>query len=125
MDEAAIESMTFQHFPEAFVRDLLHGAYVARRDSYRRTAQEFALPEAENLRGFETRARLEQLTRAVAERHGIDHEVIRPDGRTWYHTEVSSGPVLLTTATVQTPLEMVDPSDYRLSLASEEQMQFA
>jgi hypothetical protein len=125
MDEREIEDLTYHHFPRPVVRDLTRSVFVGRKRAWDHCSEAFAAPEADNVRPFYGRGVIEGLMRGVAERHGqIVPEVLRQQGQPWNHTELISGPVVMTAASVQRPLDLVDPADYRRSLAGNPQTQF-
>ena len=59
--------------------------------------------------------------RDVADRTGIRSNVVKSDKSFWNHSELTSGPIVLTASTVQTPCGPVDTSDFRLTLARSNQ----
>jgi hypothetical protein len=124
MDGPELERMTFEHLPRPFLKSLTRSVFVARRDAWNHCRAEFARPEADNLRGFYARAKLEGLMRSSAERFGITAEAVREPGQPWNHTEIRSGPVVLTAASVRTPCGMVEDADYRSGLARSGQLRF-
>ena len=102
---------------DPFWRAVTKAAFVARREAWDHCRAEFADPEAQDLLGLYCRQKLEGHLRGVAERFGLESEPVQAPGQRWYHTEVRSGPVVLTAATVPTPCAMVAPADYRKGLA--------
>lgn len=121
-----LERLTTKDFPDAFLKDVTQAVFVAHKAGHELCHKEFDDPEAANVRGVIVRAELERLLRTTAERYGIDAEVMRQPGQPWYHTEVSSGLMVLTAATVSAPGAMVESSDYRRGLAeaNPDQLQF-
>ena len=118
-----IERLTFEHMPQAFFRRTLQSVYsahdVARRDCY----TNFASTEAENLLGYYRRAKLEGYLRDAAKLHeGLEASALRADKSGWFHTEVRSGPVVLTQNSVQAPCALVDKAEFRCTLAGDSQL---
>jgi hypothetical protein len=111
-----IERRLAEAFPDGFLRGCVQSAFIARRLAWE-DARPFAFSEAENLRPVLARAHMEGLLRSVADRHGIDAEVERASN--WYHTEIRSGPVILTQNSVSTPCALLDSSNYREILAKD------
>lgn len=117
VDEVDVKRLVRDCLPEPFLRSATEAVFLARRMAWEDCRQRYADPEAENLYPFETRAQLEQLLRAVAERHDFKASALKQPGQPWNHTEVSNGRVVMTAATVQLPGAMVKDSDYRRGLA--------
>lgn len=121
MDATELQRLTWEHFPDPFWKAATKAVYLARQEAWDSCRREFADPEADNLRGFYCRAKLEGHLRGVAERHGLGSRPVKHPGQPWNHTEVSNGPVILTAASVSTPCAMVSPADYRRGLAEDAQ----
>lgn len=118
VDQADVKRLLGDSLPEPFLRSATEAVFLARRIAWEHCREGFAEAEAENLCPFETRAQLEQLLRAVADRHNLQASALKQPGQPWNHTEVSNGRVVMTAATVQVPGAMVQDSDYRRGLAS-------
>ena len=118
MDADGVRDIVRTSLPDPLLRSATEAVFLARRLASEDCRQRYADPEADNLRPFETRAQLEQLLRAVGERHGFRATVVKQPGQPWNHTEISDGRVVVTAATVQKPGGMVVESDYRRGLAS-------
>ncbi|HEY3373529.1 MAG TPA: hypothetical protein VGK02_00495 [Candidatus Aquicultor sp.] len=117
MDSKALEQLVLKYLTAPFLKSVTEAVYLARRDGWEESRQAFEETEAENIRGFYTRAKLEGLLRDVADRYGLQSEVKKAPKQPWNHTEITSGPVTLTAATVSAPCAMVDACDYRRGLA--------
>lgn len=120
-----IERLAFAYLPDGFLRGVLQAVYtshdVARQDCF----ANFAATEADNLLGYYRRAKLEGLLRDVTERHsGITAAVAKADKSGWNHTEIRSGPVVLTQNSVQSPCALVDKAEFRCTLAEHSQLTF-
>lgn len=122
MEPIELEQLTLAHFPEAFLRALTECVFLARKTGWDMCRREFAQPEGDNVLGLNVRGKLEGLLRPAAERHGLRAEVLKQPGQPWYHTEVRSGPLVLTASTVIAPGAMVDLADYRKGLAQSNQL---
>ena len=67
------------------------------------------------------RAKLEGFMRDAADMEGVPHQVVRSRMSAWNHTELRSGPVILTASSVQSPCDLVEEADFRLTLARDNQ----
>lgn len=114
------DAATFHWFPERFWKLLIPGLFDAYKTSYELSYREFAKPEADNVLGFNRRGKVEGNLRGTADLFPdmMTTSVERPNGP-WNHTEVRSGPMILTASSVSTPCEMVDRALFRVSLAAE------
>lgn len=124
MDASDCENLFFQHVPEQFARRSVRMLFDAHRRSWDHTIAEFPATEAENVRPWYTRGKVEASLREVADLHvddGLSHRVIRAPGSGWNHTEVEAGPILLTASAVQTPCGLVDKAEFRMGLAASNQ----
>lgn len=120
MDAAELEATLFKHVSEQFCRRVLRMIFDARRRSWDYCASEFPSTEADNLRPWWTRAKVESGLRDVADLHaadGVTYQVLKAAGSGWNHTEVMSGPILVTAGAVQSPCGPVNKADFRLGLA--------
>lgn len=116
--------MFFEHVPEQFCRRALRMVFDARRRAFDHCAAEFPTTEAENVRPFYARGKVESQLREVADLHandGIKHRVLKAQGSGWNHTEILAGPVLLTAGAVPTPCGPVIKAEFRLGLATSNQ----
>lgn len=114
-----LESLTFESIPEAFCRRLIVGVFQAYKTTYAHCLSNFATAEAENLWPYERRAKIEGYFRdAAALSPGLTASVVKAREGNWNHTEIRGGPLVLTESYVASPGAMVDRSDFRLSLAT-------
>lgn len=117
MDAAELDTLTDKHLPLQFQRSALKAVFAARNEAHIHCA-EYDQSEAENVRPFVTRGKLEGLLRGAAQLvPGCSSKVIKQKGQFWNHTEFHSGPIILTAHAVQTPCELVDDAEYRRTLA--------
>jgi hypothetical protein len=114
---ADYEAMTFAHMPLSFFERLLRAVFVAHEVAAEECQANFKDPERENVLGHYRRAKLEGYMRDVAEMGGIQAQVVKSKKSSWNHTELRSGPVVLTASTVQAPCDLVEESEFRLTLA--------
>lgn len=121
MNGRDLEAYTFEYMPEILFERLLRAVFTAHKLSTEECEAGFASTESVNLLPFHRRARLEGLMRDVADRTGIRSNVVKSDKSFWNHSELTSGPIVLTASTVQTPCGPVDTSDFRLTLARSNQ----
>jgi hypothetical protein len=119
VDGRTIATMIEQYLPDDFLDRLLRSVFTAHKVSFAHVRAELPLTEARNLLPYYRRAKLEEYLRGAAERSGMHATAVKAPGSGWYHSEVRSGPVVLTASSVQSPCGPVDPSDFRLSLAEE------
>lgn len=117
MDIVELEEMTSTYLPNGFLKAALRSVFTGHEVSHEYVRGEFAAEEADNLLPYYRRAKIEGYLRDAAQRSGLDARVLKSPGSGWWHTEVRSGPVILTASAVQAPCGLVDPSEFRLSLA--------
>lgn len=117
MNITELDAAVAQYLPDQFLERVLRAIFTAHSVSFESVREEFADSEAVNLLPYYRRAKFEGYLRDAAERSGIEAKAVRSEGSNWNHTEVRSGPVLMTASSVQVPCGLVDPSDFRLSLA--------
>lgn len=112
-----LESLTFRHMPEVLFGRLLRAVFAAHQLASENCRNEFAETEAMNVRGYYRRAKLEGFMRDTADMvAGVESRVVRGDGN-WNHTELRSGPVVLTASSVAKPCGPVDIAEFRETLA--------
>jgi hypothetical protein len=116
MDRLEIERVTREHLPEEFLAASIRSVFLARKLAYDLCRAEFEEPEVVNVEPFAVRGKVESLIRNTAERFdGLSAAVVQSAG--WNHTEITSGPVVLTSHAVETTCGMVYDAKYRRSLA--------
>lgn len=120
-DAAHLEAITFQHMPPRFLERLLRAVFAAHRVAAEECEANFRAPEAENILGFYRRGKLEGFMRDAAAMEGIEAHVVRSNNSPWNHTELRSGRVVMTASSVQTPCDLVEEADFRLTLARSSQ----
>jgi hypothetical protein len=118
---AELEAILFRHMPPKFFARLLRAVFTAHKFAAEECAANFQPPEADNILGHYRRAKLEGFMRATAEMEGIGSAVVRSRLSAWNHTELRSGPVVLTASSVQSPCDLVEEADFRLTLARDNQ----
>lgn len=117
-----LEHLIFQHLPETFFRRALQAIFQARRLGWDDCEARFAEAEAENLRPYYTRGQVEGLLRDVAALFpGVEAVPVKAVPGNWYHTEVRSGPVVLTANSVPVPCGPVHKAKFRRTLARSNQ----
>jgi hypothetical protein len=122
VDPAEIERLFFEYVPEAFSRNLLRAVFTARRLTWDHCQTEFPAQEADNVRPWYARGKIEALMREAADLvDGMSSSVQKASGSGWNHTRIYSGPVLLTAAGVQTPCGPVNKAEFRCGLARSNQ----
>jgi hypothetical protein len=122
MTTQELEEALFRHLPLDYARRMTQAVFLAHRVSWEDCAARFAETEAENLRPYEKRAKIEGYLRDIADLFaGVTAEVVKAEGSNWNHTEVRAGPVVLTANSVQTPCAPVDRAEFRMTLARDAQ----
>lgn len=118
MDIDEIEQLSFGHIPEAYIQQALRAVFLAHALAFEECRAGFAETEAENLRPYYRRAKLEGYLRDAADRiSGVSATVVQADKSNWWHTEIRSGPVVLTENSVAYPCGPVEKAGFRLALA--------
>lgn len=118
MTKTELEQFLFDHMPRDLIGRLLGGVFLAHEVSFRHCESEFEAFEAANLVGHYRRAKLEGYLRdAAAMVAGVSATAVKDDQGPWFHTELRSGPVLLSAKTVQTPCALVERAEFRLTRA--------
>ena len=119
-----LESLTYRHLSLDFVRRATQAVFMAHEVAWEESLSTFANTEAENLRPFIRRAKLEAYLRDAAEIvRGVDASVVRtPKRNWWWHTEITAGPVILTQSAVDSPAALVRRAEFRLTLARNNQL---
>jgi hypothetical protein len=122
MSGLELERFTYRHLSEDFWKRALQAVFTAYRVSWDECASGFAETEARNVQPYYKRGKLEGYLRDVAAMFpGVTTEVIRADQSGWFHTEVRSGPVVLTENSVPTPCALMEKAEFRLTLARSSQ----
>lgn len=117
-----LDRALFQHLPLAYAKRALQAVFAAHKIAWDECAAAYAETEAENVRPYAKRAKLEGYLRDIADLfEDVSAEVVRADGSNWNHTEVRAGPVVLTANSVQTPCALVEKAEFRLTLARDAQ----
>lgn len=120
-----LENLTFRYMPERFFRAVLKAVFQAHSIAWSDCHAAFSPKEAENVLGYYRRGKLEQYLRDVAARFPqMKATVERAEQSNWNHTEIQSGPVVLTENSVQTPCAPVEKAEFRLTLAESSQLSF-
>lgn len=113
-----LEEITYRYLPEALFERLLRGVFLAHSAAWEECRASYAETEVENLLPYSRRAKFEGYLRdAVAMVSGVTASVEKAEGSSWNHTELRSGPVVLTASSVPVPCGPVNPADFRLKLA--------
>lgn len=117
-----IEDRFFEQVPQTFAGSLLRVVFIARQLAWDHCQAEFPKEEADNVRPWYVRGKIESLMRETAELvPGMSSRVVKAPKSGWNHTEITSGSVLLTAAGVQTPCGPVNKAEFRLGLAQSNQ----
>jgi hypothetical protein len=125
VDSEELESSTFRHLPEAFIQAALRSVFMAHQVAYGDCRANFASTEAENVVGYYRRGKLEGYLRDAAARFPqIEATAERSSTSGWNHTEIRSGPVVLTETSVQVPCDLVTRAEFRMTLAQSNQLSF-
>jgi hypothetical protein len=116
-----LEEVLFRHMPPRVFERLLRAVFGAHRVAAEECAANYKEPEADNILGFCRRAKLEGFMRDAADMEGIASSVVRSRLSNWNHTELRSGPVVLTASSVQGPCDPVEEAEFRSTLARSNQ----
>jgi hypothetical protein len=119
--DAELEAILFRHMPSKFFERLLRAVFAAHKVAAEECAANFKPPETDNILGLYRRAKLEGFMRDTAAMEGVDAQVARSRMSAWNHTELRSGPVILTASSVQSPCDLVEEADFRVTLARDNQ----
>lgn len=113
-----IEAALAKHLPDTFQEALLKVTFQSHAIAHRDCLAAFAFAEAENVMGYYRRGKIEQGMRDVTERFGfMTGAVLKADHSGWNHTEVRSGPIVLTENSVPKPCAPIPQADFRTTLA--------
>jgi hypothetical protein len=116
-----LEAILFHHMTPKFFERLLRAVFAAHKVSAEECAANFKPPETDNILGLYRRAKFEGFMRDAAAMEGVAAPVVRSRMSAWNHTEVRSGPVVLTANSVQSPCDVVEESEFRVTLARDNQ----
>jgi hypothetical protein len=116
-----IEEIFFAHMPVRLTERLLRAVFASHKVAAEECRANYKPPEADNIVGFCRRASLEGFMRDAAEMEGVAASVVRSRMSNWNHTELRSGPVILTASSVQGPCDLVEESEFRSTLARSNQ----
>jgi hypothetical protein len=112
-----LEELLFSHMSQRLFERLLRAVFAAHRVAAEECAANYKEPEADNIIGFCRRAKLEGFMRDAADMEGIAASAVRSRLSNWNHTELRSGPVVLTASSVQSPCDLVEEAEFRSTLA--------
>lgn len=119
MTGESLESFVLQYVPESFLRAAVQAVFLSHRVAFEECAVGFAETEAENLRPYYRRAKLEGYLRDAADiAPGLSADVVQGEGNNWWHTEVRGGPIVLTQSAVPGPCQLPEKTTVRLGLAA-------
>ena len=123
---ADLSAMIDTHLSDDLLRRALRAVFQAKKVAHERCAAEFHSPsDAENVRPFYARGKLQELMREIVTPvPGVVAKTVKSDGGFWNHTEIVSGPVIMTAHSVQAPCGLVEGTDYQLSLARKQDALF-
>ena len=113
--------MLFEHMPPRFFERLIRALFAAHKAAAEECAANYRDTEVDNILGLCRRAKLEGFMRDAAQMEGISASVVRSQKSNWNHTELRSGPVVLTASTVQAPCDIVEDAEFRRTLARSNQ----
>lgn len=126
MAHADLSALISTHLPDDLLKRALRAIFQAKKVAYDRCAADFLSPkDADNVRPFYARGKVQELLREIADQvPGCEGKTVQSEGSFWNHTEITSGPMILTAHAVQNPCGLVEGSDYQLSLASDQDALF-
>lgn len=117
-----LEQLFFRHLPRPFVERTFRAVFAAHRVAWDDCRASFAETEAQNVLGYYRRGKVEGYLRDTADLFPSVSAVVCAPRSSWNHTEIRSGPVVLTENTVQTPCALVEKAEFRLTLAESNQL---
>lgn len=118
MTSDELEHLLFANVPLELFGRLLRAAFAAHAIAFEDTYSAYAETEAENVVPYNRRALLEGGMRdAAAMVPGVTAQVVKGPKSNWNHTELRSGIVVITASAVQVPCGVVEPSEFRTTLA--------
>jgi hypothetical protein len=123
---ADLSALIDAHLSDDLLKRALRAVFQAKKVAYDHCAAEFLSPsDAENVRPFYARGKIQELMREIVTPvASVEAQTVKSDGSFWNHTEIVSGPVIMTAHSVQTPCGLVAGTDYQLSLASDQDALF-
>jgi hypothetical protein len=117
-----LETMLFENAPSQLFERCLKAIFAAHKLAHDECGTGYERTEAENLIPYMRRAKVEGLIRAAAGMvRGVTTSVVKSTNSNWNHTEIRSGCVVVTASAVQTPCALVDPAEFRTTLARSSQ----
>jgi hypothetical protein len=116
LDRIDLERAVARFLPDDFLEATVQSVFLAKQLGSTHCRTEFEYPEIINVEPFYVRGKLEALMRNMAERMAtLSASVVNCSG--WRHTEITSGPIRLTTHAVDAPCGTVQDAQYRKTLA--------
>jgi hypothetical protein len=116
MDRIDLEQAVTRFLPEDFLEATVRSVFLAKQLGTTHCRAEFEHPEIINVEPFYVRGKLEALMRNTAERiPDFTASVVNCSG--WRHTQITTGPITLTTHAVDGPCGIVQDAQYRKTLA--------
>lgn len=113
-----LETLLFSEAPSELFERLLRAAFAAHAIAHEEAYGTYADTEAENVLPYSRRGYLEGGMRDVAAMvPGVTAKAFKSPRSSWNHTEIRSGRVVITASAVQTPCGLVEPSEFRTTLA--------
>jgi hypothetical protein len=120
-----IEAVLDVYLPDSFQKGLLRTVFVGHAAGYDMSFSQMAPTEARNVVGFNRRGKLEGGLRDLVGRFPtFEATVVAGEGNAWFHTEVRSGPIVLTASSVQSPCDLAYKAEFRRGLAERTQLSF-
>ena len=117
-----LKTLFLQQVPRTFLRDSIEIINRGYKTSYLACTDGFPEPEAHDLIGHHRRATNEMGWRTTAQRHGLTTSVVPNCRRTYFHTRVKAGQVVMTESFVKQAGDLIRPADFRGTLAQENQL---
>lgn len=119
-DARDLEQLLFDNAPLELFERVLRALFAAHRLAHEETVPFYESTELTNLQPYVRRAKVESFIReAAAMVPGVTSRVARSSS--WNHTEILSGRVIITAHAVPSPCAMVEPADFRVTLAQSSQ----
>lgn len=116
MDPFSIDRAITEHVPDEWLRSVVKMIFLAKKLTYDHCRAEFSAKAATNVSTYYCRGKVQDLLfDSAALVPGFEASFIDASG--WKHVEIMVGPLTMTAHLVDYPCAMVDPAEYRRSLA--------
>src|SRR5262249_55920387 len=119
---AELKQFFLEQVPASFLKASIDVINTGYKTSHMECTSGFLEPEARDLYGHHRRATTEMGWRTMAQRHGLTAVAEANSRKTYNHTRVTCGEVLMTQSFVRHSGQLVRPADFRGTLAQDNQL---